>query len=82
MIYKVVAIYDVAIESYGQPVFVNAIGAAVRSFGDEIKRVDQNNAMNKHPQDYQLFLIGSYDDQSGELFSVKPERIASGSDYV
>jgi len=82
MIYKVVAIRDKAIEAFGQPIFVSAVGQAVRSFGDEVKRVDQNNGINKHPEDYDLFLLGTYDDQTGELYSQTPEVVAVGKDYV
>lgn len=82
MIFKVMAIRDKAIEAFGQPVFVASVGQAVRSFGDEIKRVDANNGMNKHPEDYDLFLLGTYDDQTGALESVDPEVVAVGKNYL
>lgn len=82
MIFKVMAIRDKAIEAFGQPVFVASVGQAVRSFGDEIKRADANNGMNKHPEDYDLFLLGTYDDQTGTLESVDPEVVAVGKNYL
>lgn len=84
MIYKVVAIRDRAIDAFGQPVFVANTGGAIRSFGDEIRKPstpERPNALHDHPDDYDLYLIGTYDDATGELFSMRPEQIAVGKDY-
>lgn len=82
MRYKIVSVRDRAIDTFGQPVFVASLGGAIRSFGDEIKRVDPNNNMNKHPEDYDLFHIGEYDDETAEFFPQRPTQIAVGKDYV
>jgi len=82
MIYKIVAVRDRAIDAFGVPIFVANVGGAIRSFGDEIKRVDPNNQMNKHPEDYDLYSLGEYDDSTGEFNTKRPEMIAIGKDYV
>lgn len=83
MRYKVVCIRDRAIDTYGQPAFVANIGGAIRGFGDEVKRRDDNNQLNKHPDDFDLYLLGEFDDQTGEFFCDGPPRqIAVGKDYV
>jgi len=84
MIIKIVAIYDNAVECFSQPSFVPALGVAVRSFGDEVKREgtpDRPNNLNLHPDDYELFEIGTYDDQTAELVAIAPRKLASATDY-
>lgn len=82
MRYKVVAIRDRAIDSFGVPVFVATTGAAIRSFSDEVNRKDENNNLCKHPEDFDLFLLGEYDDQTGEFDGCRPQQIAVGKDLV
>jgi len=67
MKYVVLSVYDRAAASYGRPVFALSLGAAIRSFQDEINRVDANNEMNRHPKDFDLYELGSFDDQTGEF---------------
>ena len=52
MRYKIVSVRDRAVDTFGQPIFVAAIGQAVRSFGDEVK--NPQSPFNKHPEDYDL----------------------------
>lgn len=82
MRYKIVAIRDRAIDTYGTPFFVASHGQAIRSFGDEINRASDNNNLNKHPEDFDLFALGEYDDQTGEFDAVRPLQIAVGKDQV
>lgn len=70
---KVVAVYDVAIESYGTPVYVSALGAAMRSFEDEIKSPE--SVMHKHPEDYSLYQLGDFDEVTGKFEPVLPPRL-------
>lgn len=61
----VVAIFDSATGTFSRPAFMQARGAAVRSFIDEVGRVDENNTMNKHPDDFTLMQLGTFDDEEG-----------------
>jgi hypothetical protein len=82
MRYKIIAIRDRAVDAFGVPIFVANLGGAIRSFGDEVKRVDPTNNMNKHPEDYDLFHIGDYDDSTAEFHPIRPVQIAIGKDYA
>lgn len=82
MRYKVVAIRDRAVDTFSIPQFVSAVGAAVRAFGDEVKRKADNNALNMHPEDYDLYDLGEYDDDTGQFHGKVPQQIAVGKDYV
>lgn len=77
----VMSVFDAASSAYGRPIFVHSIGSAVRSFGDEIRRDSPDNEMFRHPGDFSLWRIGSFDDNSGELCGEVPNRVALGSDY-
>ena len=80
MLLKIVSVRDSAIDAFGRPIFVASTGQAVRSFGDEV-----NNAqgeMAKHPADYELYLLGSFDDSSGAFDTADPVMLARAVDLV
>lgn len=70
MILKVFSLFDSKSKSYGNPFFMNSAGAAVRAFSDLINGVDSLPA--KHPGDFVLYEIGSFDDGSAVLTSIVP----------
>lgn len=61
----IVCIFDTAVEAYGQPIFCQSIGAGLRSFADECNRAADDNTLYKHPEDYALWYLGQFDDESG-----------------
>lgn len=83
MIYKIVSVHDRATDAYGRPIFVVASGQAIRSFQDEINRVAPENEMNRHPDDYDLYELGTFDDSNGQLTSYKePHQLAIGKQML
>lgn len=80
-ILKVVAIRDRAIDAFGQPAFVPTLGAAVRGFGDEVN--NRESALNAHPEDYDLYHLADFDNESGKFQQLEqPRQIAIGKDLV
>lgn len=79
----VMAVYDSAVGAYNRPIFVPSVGAAIRSFGDEIARQSEDNPMWRHPEDFGLHYLGLYDDEKG-VFSDSENRrvVARGQDHV
>lgn len=73
------AVKDRAAQAFGRPMFIPSVGVAIRSFSDEVNRVSEDNSLNKHPSDYDLYHFGDFDDNSGEfnLFEV-PVMISIG----
>ena len=61
----VCVVFDSAVNLYGQPIFVPSVGAALRSFIDEVN--NRESAMCAHPEDYVLFHLADYDDETGEF---------------
>lgn len=80
MILTVVVVKDRAADAYGRPIFVHTRGIAIRSFQDEINRPAADNEMYKHPEDFDLYFIGEWDDHTAEFigFTSAPEQIAIG----
>lgn len=80
MKYKVVCIRDRAADVFGIPVFVAAIGTAIRSFSDEVNRSSDTNNLYNHPDDFDLYLLGEFDDEAAEFSCTRPQQIAVGKD--
>lgn len=77
MVRYVVSIRDRALDAFGQPWFVPAIGAAIRAFSDEINRKD--GPMAGHADDYDLFELGTFDEDNGRFVNLaSPKQLAIG----
>ena len=55
---QVCAVKDDAAETFGQPFFVTAVGAALRSFKDEVNRKADDNQLFQHPEHFALWCLG------------------------
>lgn len=75
MIHIVVAVRDRMLDAFDRPWVVPAVGAGVRAFQDELARPE--SPMNRHPEDYELFQLGTFDDATGELVSLEHPRSLS-----
>ena len=62
-----------------QPKFVPSIGVAIRSFSDEVNRQDAENQLFNHPDDFDLYEMGEFDDNTG-LFTLhdQPKLVSLG----
>lgn len=83
----VLSVRDRAANCFGQPFYVASVGGAIRSFGDEVNRVARQgepvNPLNVHPEDFDLFELGLFDDSVGKFLMVdEPRQIAIGKDFV
>lgn len=68
-ILHVCAVKDSAMQAFATPIHVPSLGLAIRSFGDEATREGENNPLSKHPDDFELVYLATYDDETGQ-FSV------------
>jgi hypothetical protein len=70
---------DRAADAYGRPMFVPSVGVAIRSFSDEVNRQDPDNQLNNHPDDFDLYELGEFDDNTG-LFDLheQPKLLSLG----
>lgn len=70
---NIYSIYDMASAAYMRPFFLQTDGQATRMFGDIAQ--DAGHEIGKHPEDYVLYKIGLYDDQTGNITPFDPEKI-------
>lgn len=77
---QVVAVKDRATQTFEKPWFVLHLNQAIRHFTDGINQKD--TAMNAHPDDYDLWSLGTWDDATGKFNSIEPTQIAVGKNMV
>jgi len=64
----VCSVRDSATQLFGQPFYAVAVGAALRTFSDEVNRQHQDNQLYNHSEDFELHLLAEFDDETGEYF--------------
>lgn len=77
---NVYCIFDVAAGAYMRPFFVQADGQAQRLFSD--LALDASHDIGKHPSDYTLFRIGTYEELTGEIVGEKQVKICTALECV
>lgn len=65
MIQIIVSVKDRAADAFGRPAFVPSSGVAIRSFTDEVNRENPDNQLFHHPDDFDLYELGTFDDSTG-----------------
>lgn len=76
---RVFCVRDVKTGQFGNPMFLIADGQATRSFIDEVNRAEKDNQLYQHPEDFDLFSLGSYDTELGTFDCHAPSVILTGS---
>lgn len=76
MKYVVIATRDIATNCFDRPFVVPHKGHAVRGFTDAIN--DPSSNIGKHPEDYELYELGTFDDGTGLFETGVPVQIVSG----
>lgn len=78
---KVFTVFDSKVECYNTPFFQKSTGEAIRSWTDLAN--DPQSSISKHPEDYALMEIGTYDDLTGAFEnSVAPLNLGLASQYI
>lgn len=60
---NVYSVYDSKVKAYMQPFMAQTNGQALRMFEDTVR--DEKTVLHMHPEDYTLFALATYDDQTG-----------------
>ena len=78
----VCAVRDTAAQLFGSPIFVAAVAQAQRSFVDEVNGKAQESQMAGHPEDFELWVLSIFDDESGVFEDGKelPRLVCRGTD--
>lgn len=79
MIINIYAIKDAKIGAFSQPYYSHTHGSALRAFSDHVN--DANSQPYKHPEDYTLWHLGTFDDNTGQLEAANPNQIGTALEY-
>jgi len=74
------AVLDNKMELYLAPITARNIAVAVRIF--ETAVLSQGHDFNTHPDDYSLWLIGEFDQSSGEVKSLPAKTVVQGHQII
>ncbi|AXL15275.1 nonstructural protein [Microviridae sp.] len=80
MKHYIFSIYDSKAEAYLPPFFLHQMAMARRAFHDAVNNPESQ--INKHPADYTLFQIGTFDDDDGIIESTPPQTMGNGIEFV
>ena len=78
----VVSVKDRAADVFNRPFFVPHRNVAIRDFTDEVNRSAVDNQLNKHPDDFDLYLLGEFNDNTGEFVMVTPQVLVRAKDVI
>lgn len=71
---KAFSIRDAKAEVFNTPYFKSTHGEAERDFRTAVN--DPKTKLNQYPEDFDLYYLGEYDDQSGNFVSLKtPQHV-------
>lgn len=81
MLHKMFAVRDAKAELFSKPILAVTPGEAERAFAESINRPDTIH--NNHPQDFDLYQLGEYDDNTGKMFPLPtPLHMVKGIELV
>lgn len=70
------SVYDSKSEKYLPPFIASTPGVAERIFGDMV--ASEGHPFNKHPEDYTLYKLGTWEETTAEFRSSDHSVIATG----
>ena len=78
----VVSVKDRAADVFNRPFFVAHRNVAIRDFTDEVNRSAVDNQLNKHPDDFDLYILGEFNDNTGEFVMELPQVLVRAKDVI
>lgn len=76
---NIYSIYDSKTGVFNTPFFAMNNATAIRTFSDAANDTQTN--INRHPEDFSLFHIGTYDEESGEVSPANHTNLGLATDY-
>jgi len=81
MIQFIYSVHDSKALAYLPPFFMHNKNMAIRSFQDAVQ--DDGSSFHRHPEDYSLWELGEFDDNTGEIIYHTPHKaLGTGLDYI
>ena len=79
---RLVCMFDKKAETFTAPICTPGIGQLARAIGESVNASDKSETFAKHPGDFQLFDVGSFDETTGRLIPIVPKLILELSSLV
>ncbi len=70
---EIFSVYDSKAGAFIVPFFLPNVAMAVRSIRDA--GIDREHMFGRHPEDYTLYHVGTFDDHSSEFTQVLPIKV-------
>lgn len=81
MIIRCYSVYDRKAQVFHAPYYAPTDGAAVRTFSDAV--ADPNSMLGRHPNDYVLYFVGTFDDSRALMEPKSPvDHVIDASSLV
>lgn len=81
MLHQVFSVFDSKSALYGFPYYSVSVPAGKRAFSDMC--ANPETLINRHPGDFTLFHIGTYDDCTGQVTPfASPESLGKAIEYI
>lgn len=78
---RVFAVYDMKMKGFMQPFFCQNSAVATRMFVDSVN--GDQNIISKHPEDFALYEVGMWDEETGLLTPLDPKtNLGLASSFV
>lgn len=74
------SVFDSKAAVFGVPFFMPREAAAIRAFSDLSN--DKSTSVGMHPEDYTLYHVGDYDDETAHVETFKPRALVTASAVV
>lgn len=74
------SVRDIAADVYAPPFTSQNKMTAMRDFGHACR--DPQSNLSRNPEDYQLFIVGTFDEDLGIIVSQSPELVANATQFV
>lgn len=81
MIHYIFALRDGKLQAFMPPFFAQTEAVACRMVSDVVNG-DKNNNVASHPEDFELFVIGTFSDSDGTLVPMAPRPVVQCSNLV
>lgn len=79
-ILKVYSVKDAKVGAFMAPFFMRSKGEAIRAFTDLVN--DPQSMVAKHPEDYCLYEIGTWDEELGKILSIPLDSLGLATDFM
>jgi hypothetical protein len=66
------ALKDTAVQAFNTPMFMRSQGEMLRALQDEVNTDKTKSALAAHPEDYELYRLGEYNEDTGAITPEQP----------